>query len=45
MDFGEHEGCHGKWEGDRRSELNDYDANMTYIRNVSEKMYFRMLIV
>ena len=44
MAFGEHEGCHGKWEGSRRIELNDYDVNMTYIRSIDEQMYQRMLV-
>ena len=42
MDFGEHEGCHRKWENPvLRSLLNDYDKNIQYIKSISEELYLK----
>lgn len=39
MNFGEHEGCHEKWEGIEKHHLLDFDENMKFIRRVSEELY------
>lgn len=43
MDFGEHQGCHAKWENPkRRHELLDYEANKEFVRNKDERIFRRM---
>lgn len=40
MDFGEHTGCHRKWENPKeRKFLLDYDKNMEFIKSVSIELY------
>ena len=42
FDFGEHKGCHRKWETVRKIELLDYKKNMNYIRSISAKLFDRL---
>jgi hypothetical protein len=45
MTFGNHEGCHQKWESPvKRHLLADYEKNMEYIKSVSEEMYNKYIV-
>lgn len=44
MDFGEHIGCHRKWENPvRRVLLKDFERNLLYIKSISEELFKKII--
>ena len=39
LDFGNHKGCHLKWETAQKVTLLDYESNMHFIRSISIQLY------
>lgn len=48
QDYGEHKGCHQKWESmdiHQMMELNDFDRNLKYLKDNDAELYNKLLLL